>query len=124
MKNDELLSYINKHQLVSCMNNTKWNKLIDKITSLSGYNPRVKIKYINEELQYGFSEVWWDLVKRDGYEWIEWLEINPMVEKYRGKLIAPQIRDYSQFIENSLVNIPHEFEEGIFRIYGYLRTRK
>ncbi|MEO9485246.1 MAG: DUF6678 family protein [Ekhidna sp.] len=116
------LKIISDKNLNSCMNNTKWNELVSAITSDPNYNPNVIIKYIQEDkITSSFTPVWWEDVKRDGFEIIEWVKIDPIGKEYVGRLVEPSETDYSDFIEQGLksCNIPFELDNGIYTIYGY-----
>jgi len=124
MKDDSLQQYIVKHQLSSWMNNTKWKELINEITSKEDFDPSVNIKTVFDKKNNGlFSPVWWNEVESDGFELIEWMEINPIKTEQIGRLVEPKNEDFSDFIENCLKmhSIPYEIKEGIFKIYGYKR---
>lgn len=116
------LKYIADNQLSSFMNNTKWKELVRMLKSNPDYDPEVKIKYLFEnEPSMGFSTICWKEVERDGFELIQWIKINPTKEVFIGRLVSPDQTDYSDLIEKGLtrINIPYEFDEGIFTIYGY-----
>jgi len=124
MKNDFLEKYITNNQLSSCMNNTKWKELISEITQREDFNPPVNIKYVFDLENNGlFSPVWWEEVEREGFNLIEWLEINPIKTIKVGRLVKPKMEDFTEFIESGLIkhSIPYEFSNGIFKIYGYRR---
>jgi hypothetical protein len=124
MKNDSLEKYIAENQLSSCMNNTKWKELISEITLRDDFNPPVNIKYVFDSENNGlFSPVWWEEVERDGFNLIEWLEINPIKSTHIGRLVKPKTEDFSEFIENGLKkhSIPFELNDGIYKVYGYRR---
>ena len=121
----EILQLIQKMQLTSCMNNTRWRELVAVITFREDFDPPVRIKYLLEEKpSSGFSTVWWDEVQQIGFEVIEWIQIQPWREEHRGRLIKPQVIDYSEFIKHALErqNIPYELEAGIYTVYGYKKT--
>lgn len=124
MENNYLNKYIINNQLSSCMNNTKWTKLISEITKKEDFNPSVNIKYVLSSENNGlFSPVWWEEVKREGFNLIEWLEINPIKTTHIGRLVKPKTEDFSKFIETGLKkhSIPFEVNDGIFKVYGYKR---
>ena len=124
MKNDSLQKYIVEHQLSSWMNNTKWKELVSEITSRDDFDPSVNIKTLfDSENNRLFSPVWWEEVERDGFEIIEWLEINPKKTEHIGRLVEPKTEDFTEFIENGLKkhSIPYEINDGIFKVYGYKR---
>jgi hypothetical protein len=123
----EILNYIRKHQLSSCMNNTKWKRLINAITSKKEYAPNVKIKLIfdksEEDEKIEFCPVWWKNIEQDGFEVIEWLKINSIEKEYLGRLVEPKFTDHYEFIKKSIKksNVNYEYENSIFTIYGYKR---
>ncbi len=124
MGRESLEKYIFENQLSSCMNNTKWTELILEITKNKNFIPSVNIKYLFDSENNGlYSPVWWEEVERDGFNLIEWLEINPIKTTHIGRLVKPKTEDFSDFIENGLKkhSIPFELNDGIFKVYGYRR---
>jgi hypothetical protein len=120
------LKYISDHQLSSCMNTTKWKKLVTEITSNEMYEPLVNIKLIfDEKNTNSFSPVWWNEVERDGFELIEWLQIQPFNTEKGIRLTDPTQIDHTEFIQKALKkhNIPYEYDHSIFTIYGYKRMK-
>jgi hypothetical protein len=120
------LKYISDNQLASCMNTTKWKELVHEITSNEAYEPLVNIKLIfEEENNNSFSPVWWNEVERDGFELIEWLQIQPFKTEKGVRLIDPKQIDYTEFIQKGLDKhaIQYEYENDIFTIYGYIRMK-
>ncbi|WP_299699813.1 DUF6678 family protein [uncultured Pontibacter sp.] len=116
--------YLHEHQLVSVMNNTKWNKLVSAITSDETFNPAVNIKYVlDSDNKAKFAPVWWNEIAAEGYKLIEWLEIYPFKDERVGVLVPALKHEYTAFIQKALKenNIPYVLERGIFRIYGYTR---
>jgi hypothetical protein len=45
--------YVQEHQMVSVMNNTKWHALIKAITSDESFDPPVNIKYVLDTYKEG-----------------------------------------------------------------------
>lgn len=125
--NLQTLEYIEKYNLTSCMNNTKWKEFISAINSIEGYEPQLNIKYMFEkESNSGFSSVWWEEIEQDGFEIIEWIRIKPFKEEYLGKLVSEQTpKNYSNQIKVALEksNIYFEFDERIFIVYGYKKSK-
>ena len=120
-----ILKVITERQMTSCMNNTKWNELVAAITSKKDFDPPVRMKYLlDEEANSGFSPVWWNQIKDDGFELIEWLQIQAFKEEHVGRLVNPKITDHTSFIREALEknSIPFEFDDGIFTIHGYKST--
>ncbi len=123
---EPLAKYIQEQQLVSVMNNTKWKKLVSAITANPDFVPHVRLKYIfEEENKGGFTLVWWEEVEQEGFNNMEWLDINPVKEEFQGILISSKLTDYTVFIKEALEKnyIPYEIHNGIFRVKGYQRTR-
>jgi hypothetical protein len=118
--------YIEEHQLVSIMNNTKWRELVAAITSEGSFDPPVKIRYIfDADNVGGFSPVWWEEVEADGFEQIEWLMISPVKEVPVGALVGSKQTDYTDFIRSGLDkhSIPYTLTAGIFLVKGYIRPK-
>ncbi len=119
-------NYIFENQLASCMNTTKWKKLVAEITANETYDPLVNIKLIFDiENNNSFSPVWWNEVERDGFELIEWIQIQPFKTEKGVRLISSTQIDYTEFIQKGLNkhNIPYEYDQGVFTIYGYKRMK-
>ncbi|WP_354667916.1 DUF6678 family protein [Paraglaciecola arctica] len=51
----DILNFINEHNFVSVMNNTKWNKLATLIESDPQKEPSVSVKFLNEVEPTGYS---------------------------------------------------------------------
>ena len=122
MTQEDLLKYLQENSLGSYMNNTKWERFVSKVILNNIYEPKVNINLIFEKgTSNGYSLISWKEVKRDGYEFIEWVKINPIKEEYVGKLVKPKLTDYSQLIESKLIDnqIPYQYENFIFTVYGY-----
>jgi len=123
--NSKTLEYIEAQNLTSCLNNTKWKEFVTEINSIEKYEPLVNIKHIFDKENNGtFTPVWWNEVERDGFELIEWIQINPIKEEYIGTLAPASRMNYTEEIKIALKkhNIHFEFEKDIFIIYGYKRS--
>ena len=104
------------------LNTTKWREIVLVLTNISNYDPKVNIKLLTEDSNPGgFTPVWWPEVERDGFEYIEWLKIDPIKRTYIGHLVKDKKEDFSQIIKKGLDKyaIPYEMENEIFVIYGY-----
>lgn len=128
----KVYSIIEKRNLCSYMNNTKWDELITAVRNEMPFPPPNEIKYLtqddipqtkvlNEDVYY-----WGDwngeyFPPREDYFNIEWIKVRPRYLKYRGKLIAPEVVDESKTFEAILIryNIPYVEENGLYCIYGY-----
>lgn len=123
---------IEKRNLCSYMNNTKWDELITAVRNEIPFPPPFEIKYLTQE-DISQSKVLKEDVDylgdwhgehfppREYYFNIEWLKVRPRYLKYRGKLIAHEVVDESKTFEAILVryNIPFVEENGLYCICGY-----
>ena len=123
---EKLTKYIYKNGYSALLNNTKWKEIVTVLENIEKYNPRVYIKYIYEteignKNKISHHSVWWSEVECEGFEYIEYLEINPIKEIYIGRLVESRKEDFSKIIQNGLdkYTIPYENDNGIFKIYGY-----
>ena len=119
--NENLLKIINKRQLVSVMNKTKWCELCEEFESLQSLNVNVRYKLIATDQLFGFSPVWWRQLFEET-PFIEWLEFDPIVTEYRGRLISHKEIDRSAEIVNVLQkhSISYSKEQSYFRVWGYI----
>lgn len=122
-----LARYIEREQLVSLMNNTKWREAIHAIQSIAGYVPRFGVKELRGPEP---TDTEWDHsfpyhVPRQ-FNVIEWLEFDPVVRILRGQLVAPQTTDYTEALIAALhaVSVPFEQRGSYIRIWGYSRPSK
>ncbi|MBU2978735.1 DUF6678 family protein [Alteromonas sp. C1M14] len=117
------LDYINKHQLTSVMNNTKWNNVEIALNEREDFVPHVRYKLIYEDKPNGFTSVWWDELLVIAQN-IEWLEVQPFTLERRGALVDDKKTDYTDFVSSQLKKyaIPYSIEDGMYRIWGYLRV--
>jgi len=119
--NEDLLKIINTRQLVSVMNKTKWRELCGDFELIQNLNIKVRYKLITTDQMFGFSPVWWRQLLEDT-PLIEWLEFDPIVAEYRGRLISDKETDRSSEILNILKkhSIRYSKEESYFKIWGYI----
>ena len=85
--------------------------------------PYVRYKLIyDENPNAGFTAVWWHELLEIA-ETIEWLEVDPFKREWLGRLVADRVTDFSDVVSAQLVqySIPYSIENGMFRIWGYLR---
>lgn len=121
--NSEVLKYVNEHQLSSVMNKTKWCELEKALNGSEDFIPYVRYKLIyNENPNAGFTAVWWPELLEIA-ETIEWLEVDPFKREWLGRLVADRVTDFSDVVSAQLAqySIPYSIENGMFRIWGYLR---
>lgn len=116
-----LLDVINRRQLVSAINKTKWRELCQAFGERHSLNISVRYKLITSDLILGFSPVWWDELFAESPA-IEWLDFDPLVKEYQGRLIADKVTDVSAEIL-AIFNkhgIKYTAQESYFRVWGYL----
>ena len=123
---------IEKRNLCSYMNNTKWEELITAIRNEMPLPPPFEMKYLTQDDIFQSNvlkedvDYWGDwygehFPPKEYYFNIEWLKVRPRYLKYRGKLITHEVVDESKIFEAILIryNIPYVEENGLYCIYGY-----
>lgn len=122
-----LARYIEREQLVSLLNNTKWREVIHAIQSIAGYVPRFRVKELRAPEP---TDTEWDhsfpYHVPHQFNVIEWLEFDPVVRIPRGQLVAPQTNDCTDALIAALhaVSVPFEQRRSYIRIWGYSRPSK
>ena len=134
---ENLLKYINENQLVSYMNNTKWNEFRNAMINEMPFEPPYIYKLVDEEEtgEY-FSALEIDCCGCDAYDEesfnflvydeIEWLKVKPeYYEREGGQLVCKKIfhNAEKEFLEiMKKYSIPYEkIGECLYIIYGYKR---
>jgi hypothetical protein len=108
-KNDAWRRYIEREQLASTMNATKWRETTEAMRHLVGGPPGFRLKDIQG------PGLWPDFWDREWYyhprpwETIEWLKIQPDPRQYEIMAILRAI------------GAPFSLEGGHIRIWGWLR---
>lgn len=125
---DDVLKIVNREQLVSCMNNTKWHQLLERLNEI-----RVdkRVKYIDSDRVTNWQPGAWmpvpGYVEFSGgptpFRFIEWLEIKKAANGY-GKLASDRITDRTTEIREVLakMNLDLEETETTFIVRGYIRS--
>lgn len=130
------LSVIEKRNLCSCMNDTKWGELRYAMLKEMPFPPPYILKTIFEdecpqEKYFQKDETFigdWnegflcdESLDAKGWFIIEWIKVRPCYLKYRGKLVEPERIDAAKKFEEILTkySIPYEENKGIYCIYGY-----
>ena len=105
------------------MNNTKWRELTEELTSNPGFQPQVRVKYLLIEAEYKFTHIDWELIWHGDGQYIEWMDIDPIRRDRSGRLVKGLETDFTPWLKQALQkhSIPFLEDDGIFRIYGYLR---
>lgn len=122
MKDRERLDrYIVREQLISHMNNTKWDELRELMVELGNESPLYRVQCLREPPSQGWDGDWYYHLPM--YKSIEWLDIDPILRERRGQLIKNKKMDYTQRYVNLLKenHIPFSFEGLYIRIWGYQR---
>jgi hypothetical protein len=120
-----ILSIIEKRNLVSIMNNTKWYELASEMDSNPEKEPTVSVKSIFEDQATGFSLMDWEFGIKNCTAF-EWLDINPIQKIRVGSLVADKQISLHTYIENLLKKhgILYSIEGECFRVWGYHETGK
>ncbi|MCX5467321.1 DUF6678 family protein [Acinetobacter nematophilus] len=126
---------VHQRQLVSCMNDSTWIKLLDAINSLD-FPPAFMAKLLKDpidqhaETQFLNTVPWycgdWRPFYQEGmpiFISIEYLIVKPMLIEHQGRLIAAKILDQTDRFRNLLKSLNVMYQEyesnGGFKIYGY-----
>ncbi len=131
--------YINKYQLVSYMNNTKWNEFVNAMINEMPFEPPYIYKLLSEDdlNNIYFSSLENECDSPDSYDMesfnfyvfseIEWVKVKPRYYEKSGGILAYKkiLHDAeTEFVEiMKKYNIPYEKTRNcIYTIYGYKRT--
>lgn len=123
---EKVLKVIQKRQLVSVSNNTRWRQFVAALAELP---PQFRVKWLfaDEPLSWGalFSPVS-GYLEQGGlgpipFREIEWIEIDPIQHQHRGVLVSDVELDHSEKIDSILATCRLTFSRngGIYRIFGY-----
>ncbi|WP_088068135.1 DUF6678 family protein [Gottfriedia luciferensis] len=126
----KLYKALEKKQLCSVMNNTKWRQLKEVVLTTLPFVPPLQIKTVledtpnpqdfdNDNNVYGSGD-WMDGVPRP---LIEWIRVRPMRLESNGLNITPKVIDISnEFLEIlHKYKIPYKIDNNTIYIYGYIR---
>lgn len=125
----KVMLLIEQKNMVSIMNNTKWNELQKSVCELP-FLPPYQLRCVTDvdELKTFDKDVCctgnWDDELMLPFFNIEWIKVRPRYIKERGQLINGEIVDKTAaFIEIlEKYSIPYEEENGAFIIYGYKKA--
>lgn len=119
--NEKLLRIVNERQLVSMMNKTKWRELCQELGAGHISTIHVRYKLITSIEILGFSAVCWDELFEES-SGIEWLDFDPIVKEYRGRLVPDKDIDRSDELLAAFNKhgIKYSVQESYFRVWGYL----
>lgn len=116
-----LARYLERENLASLMNDTKWREVIDAIQGIERYVPRFRVKCVKDAQEPARDR--WDgsfPLHVPTFRHIEWLEFDPMVRTR----IPPE--DFTERLELALaaIGVPVERVGGAIRLIGYWRPAK
>ena len=117
--------FISNNNLISYMNNTKWNKFLDGLITNQVSSPVVKYKYIRHTEIYGPSHVdWEDFKSCQKFENIEWIKVLPIEKLYIGEVAGSKyINRTDEYIKwLSCINVHYVIENAEITIYGYKKS--
>ena len=111
----------------SRMSNTRWRQAFWSLAGIPGVR---RVKFVRSENPLNgqltprtdkYLESSWGVIP---FLFIEWLEINPIEDVWRGALQKPQHLNRGPEIERKLqaINVPYEWVDGNIRIVGYVRN--
>jgi hypothetical protein len=114
--------YVQRQQLVSVMNDTKWRELRQLMIERPR-RPKFRVQCLRSPPPNSAS---WDgdwHYHLPTFVWIEWLDIDPIYRIRRGHLVADDTIDLTTELIPLLEerSIPFEVEDSLIRIYGYRR---
>lgn len=133
MNRREELQYIERQQLTSVMNETKWKRLNRAVSEELTYALPYQIKYLGEdtlfpsdslseyEILWGeWDEIWLESPLRS----IEWIRLRPSVLLYKRVILDPDVCDLSTELISILERekIPFILESETIQIFGYVRN--
>ncbi len=123
---ERLARYITRENLVSIMNDTKWDELRDCMLSLEGLAPKYRTMCLRVQDENGY---YWDsdwFYHLPTYKCIEWLDIDPIHRAFQRQLIEEKGTDLNDKIKEMLrsKNIPFSIEDSYIRVWGYQRPGK
>ena len=120
---ERLARHIQREQLVSCMNDTKWGELRAAMASVAPNPPRYRVKCLRDAAPSpeGWERDWRNHLP--SFKTIEWVEVDPIHRTRRGQLLKDIERDMTDDIVSLLRghSIPFEHSTGHLRIYGWRR---
>lgn len=126
---------LNKRQLASYMNDTKWLKLLKAVEEELSFPPPFQLKHLFHDVPWG-SEFTkenekttdfygdWSVYYHEGlppFELIEWIKVRAKCARSQGQLLPNRLEDETEAFRAILLrlNLSFEEEDDIFTIYGY-----
>lgn len=119
---ERLARYIEREQLVSVMNDTKWQSLFDALEPIQGLLDfrRKDVRADKRNPESWCSDFY---LMFGGWISIEWLDIRAQRTIHRGALVQPKIEDNTALLIQSVRRVRVRFSQDphCIRIWGYLR---
>lgn len=122
----KLKAEIVRRGLASFMNATRWRALQKAVLTEMPFHPLFQMQGVLaprvEPMGEGVTSAWGGWAEDLGdFEFIEWIQVRPLVAHHRGALVSPRIEDASDHFREILqrLNIPFAERDGDFWIYGY-----
>ncbi len=121
-----LARYIEREQLVSVMNDTKWGRLFSALAPIQGWLDfrRKDVRGCDDASRWG-GDVWCGdfYYSFGGENNIEWIDIRARLEIRRGALVKPTIEDKTPPLIEAVrsAGVPFSRLEDCIRIWGYIR---
>ena len=119
---DRLAAYLERHGLVSAMNDTKWREVIVCLQGVSGFHVEFRVRCVRDPdvAPHRERSFPWHVPT---FQHIEWLEIDPIVRSQSGAVDRGRGEDFTDRLVSALkaIPVPISFEDGYLRIWGYYR---
>ncbi len=126
------LHEIERRQLTSVMNETRWKRLNRALSEALCYAPPYQIKYLGEDTLFpseSLSEYellwgeWEDIWMESSLQSIEWIRLRPKVLIYKGAIVEPDVFDMTDELISTLKKerIPFIQDNKTIQIFGYVR---
>lgn len=128
-RSDEIAEIIQKRNLTSYMNNTKWREFVHAMDEEMSVAVPYDLKTLFEDSHDGFFDTFYDDESFNYYDFksIEWVKVKPVFSEYkfRGMLIPDEETAFD--VEDEFImlmkkySIPYEYdnENKVYIIYGY-----
>jgi hypothetical protein len=121
---NQLRHYIERAGLGAVLNETQWRAAVQALQGIAGFAVRFRVKDVRgpepapDQWDSSFP---WHLPQP--YASIEWLDIDPVVRRPRGRLLPAASVDYREQIMCALraVDVPFVEQGPAIRIQGYRR---
>jgi hypothetical protein len=128
----KILAEVERRQLTSMMNTTKWAKLVHAVAEELPFPPPYQRKDVlktTPEPEHFDTDVWYHGDWHEGilpYASIEWVRIRPRYVQSKGRLLPHEVVDEEkQFVEIlQRYRIPYRHNGDSYWIYGYMSNSR